>query len=316
MSPVSFRPAKRENVPLLLGVAGGTGSGKTTTALRLAKGLAGDKRPAMIDTESGRALHYADQFAFDHATLGPPFRPQAYLDAIKTADAAGYPVIVVDSMSHEWDGIGGMLDWHDEIQGGNAQKKLMAWIEPKSEHRRFVNELLQLNAHVILCFRAAQKVEMVKVDGKWEIVAKQSLTGVDGWIPICEKALPFELTMSLMLMADRPGVPHPIKLEGQHRPFVPLDTPITEATGMALGRWAAGAAASSKWPDDVVQQADALTKEILALAPDEAATRPVIARQREKYSAEPGAFIAWLGAQLERLRAAAEDRDNADIPLS
>src|SRR3982751_4549937 len=100
--PFSFRPAARENVGLLIGLSGGTGSGKTFTAMRLAKGIAGDKPFAVIDTEAGRAKHYADQFKFDHGDLKPPFRPDAYLEAIVAADAAGYPVIAVDSMSHEW----------------------------------------------------------------------------------------------------------------------------------------------------------------------------------------------------------------------
>ena len=88
-----FKPAVRENVNLLIGLAGGTGSGKTYTAMRLASGIAGDKPFALIDTEAGRGKHYADQFKFDHGDLLPPFRPAAYAEAIKAADDAGYPVI-------------------------------------------------------------------------------------------------------------------------------------------------------------------------------------------------------------------------------
>ena len=70
----TFRPAIREDVGLLIGLAGGTGSGKTYTAMRLASGIAGDKRFCVIDTEAGRAKHYADQFKFDHGDLKPPRR--------------------------------------------------------------------------------------------------------------------------------------------------------------------------------------------------------------------------------------------------
>lgn len=308
MSPVTFRPAKRVNVPLLVGLAGGTGSGKTYSAMRIAKGLAGPKRFAVIDTEAGRALHYAEEFEFDHAPLGPPFRPGVYLEAIKAAEHAGYGVILVDSMSHEWDGTGGMLDWHDELMGSDERKKLSSWIKPKADHRRFVNELLQLRAHLVLCFRAAKKVEMVKnaQTGKWEIVEKQSLTGLDGWIPICEKNLPFELTVSLLLTAERPGMPHPIKLEGQHRPFVPLNASLTESTGVALGRWAAGAdGGASEWSKEIKAQADALVKEALSLTTNPEA-KAAIDATREKHTNDPGAFLAWLGAQVENKRAALE----------
>ena len=93
----TFRPARREAVSLIVGLAGASGSGKTMSAMRLAKGIAGDKPFCVIDTEAGRAKHYADQFRFDHGDLTPPFTPGAYADAIAAADAAKYPVIVVDS---------------------------------------------------------------------------------------------------------------------------------------------------------------------------------------------------------------------------
>src|SRR4051812_26489648 len=94
---VEFKPAVREAVGLWIQLVGGSGSGKTYSALRLASGIAGDKPFAFIDTENRRGLHYADQFNFHHADLRAPFRPQAYADAIQAADEAGYPVIVIDS---------------------------------------------------------------------------------------------------------------------------------------------------------------------------------------------------------------------------
>lgn len=239
-----FRPAVRENVGLLIGLAGGTGSGKTFSAMRLAAGIAGDKPFAVIDTEAGRAKHYADRFKFDHGDLKPPFRPQSYADAIAAADDADYPVIVVDSASHEHAGEGGLLDWHDEEfqrMGGRDAVKMAAWIKPKAAHKHMVNRLLQVRAHLILCFRAEEKVEMRKGDdGKMQIVPKVTRTGKDGWVPICEKNLPFEMTCSFLLLSDRPGYPNPIKLEEQHRSLFPLDKPIGEEAGQAIAKWAAG----------------------------------------------------------------------------
>lgn len=241
---VTFKPAVRANVPLLLGVAGGTGSGKTMSALLLARGLANGAPFAFLDTENGRGLHYADLFPeMQHARLDAPFRPEKYADAI-TAGAEQFPVVVVDSMSHEWAGDGGCLDWHDELMAGDQKKNLSAWIKPKLAHKRMVTRLLQVNAHVILCFRAEPKVEQTKdKDGRTVIIEKPSLTGLNGWIPIAEKMLPYELTASFLLMADAPGVPLPIKLQEQHRPMVPLDRPLSEDVGRSLAAWAAGGAA-------------------------------------------------------------------------
>jgi len=245
---ITFERATRAQIPLLIGLAGGTGSGKTYTAMELASGMSGGKPFAVIDTENGRARHYANEFVFDRADLTPPFRPERYEDAVLAADAAGYPVIVVDSMSHCWAGEGGILDWQEEeldrMAGADWQKreacKMAAWIKPKMQHKHMVQRLLQVRAHVILCFRAEAKIEIVKVDGKWKAVPKSSPVGLDGWLPICEKNLPFELTCSFLLTADAPGIPKPIKLQKQHRPFFPLEQPITRAAGEKLARWAAG----------------------------------------------------------------------------
>jgi hypothetical protein len=245
----TFRPAARENVGLLIGLSGSSGSGKTYTALRLAKGIAGDAPFCVIDTEAGRSRHYSDRFRFDVGDLKPPFTPDAYAEAIAAADAAKYPVIVVDSTSHEWAGEGGILDWQDaeldRMAGTDWKKreacKMAAWIRPKMAHKQMVQKLLQVHAHLILCFRAESKIEMVKNDqGKYEIVEKKSLTGLHGWIPISEKNLPYELTVSFLLMADRPGVPLPIKLQEQHKPLFPLDQVITEESGARLAAWARG----------------------------------------------------------------------------
>lgn len=252
----SFKPAVRENVSLLIGLAGGTGSGKTYTAMRLASGMSGDKPFCLIDTEAGRGKHYADQFRFDHGDLRAPFRPDAYTEAILAADKAGYPVIVVDSTSHVWAGDGGVIDWQeaelDRMAGTDYAKreacKMAAWIKPKMSHKHMVQKLLQVRAHLILCFRAEEKIEMVREDGKMKIIPKQSLVGLDGWIPICEKNLPFELTTSFLLLARAPGVPHPIKLQEQHRPFFPLDKPITEESGKRLAEWSAGGAPATCTP--------------------------------------------------------------------
>lgn len=237
-----FKRAIRENVGLLIGMVGPSGSGKTYSAMRLASGLSDGKPFAVIDTESRRALHYAEQFTFDHAELHPPFRPDAYADAIKAADAAGYPVIVVDSCSHEWAGEGGILDWQEEeldrMAGDDYRKreacKMAAWIKPKMSHKAMAQKMLQVKAHLILCFRAEEKTGIEKdAHGKTVIVQK-------GWQPICEKNMPYELTMSFLLTPDAPGIGKPIKLQQQHRAAIILDKPLDEEAGKRLREWALG----------------------------------------------------------------------------
>jgi hypothetical protein len=237
----TFKPATRENVGLLIGLIGPSGGGKTYTALELASGIANGKPFAVIDTEARRALHYADRFKFEHGELGAPFRPGAYLEAIRAADAAGYPVIVVDSMSHEHNGDGGLLDWHEEEWAKKNHKeahKLLSWVKPKMAHKKMVQSLLQIRAHLILCFRAEEKTKMVKENGKMKPINI-------GWQPLCEKNLPYELTASMLLLPEQPGVPVPIKIQEQHLHLFPKDRKITAKSGEEIRKWAEGGKAKT-----------------------------------------------------------------------
>lgn len=318
---LEFKPAKREAIPLLIGLAGGTGSGKTFSALRLARGLADGKPFAGIDTENGRMSHYADLFPeLQVARIEAPFRPQSYGDAIEAAHKASFGVVVVDSASHEWYGDGGCLDWHDELMGTDQRKNLSAWIEPKREHKRFVTRLLQLNAHVILCFRAEPKVEAVRGEnGRVEIKPKRTLpsAGLDGWIPITEKNLPFEMTCSFLLMPDAPGLPRPMKLPEQMKPLVPLDKPLDESVGHALAAWAAGSVgepeqqtnasaqtltSGSPADPELVEQAESLARVRVAFAVERGNTKAVekaIADNRAAHEHELQVHVDWLQRQIE-----------------
>lgn len=265
---IEFTEARRENVSLIIGIAGASGAGKTKSALELATGLAGAGKIAGIDTEAGRMKHYAGEYRFDHADMKPPFSPPAYEAAIDVADRAGYAVIVIDSGSHSWEGEGGMHDMHDTIlaeQVAEAKAKhnaswpfdedktrerlsVGAWREPKTLNKRFVSRLLQCRAHLIICLRADEKLRIEKVtDGrghtKTVIVQAKDLPPNERWSPICERRLPYELTLSLILTPQNPGYPVPIKLQDQHRLFLPLDKQVNREAGRLLAQWARGDAA-------------------------------------------------------------------------
>lgn len=308
-----FRDAVRRNVPLLILVSGGTGSGKTESALRLATGLAGGDEFALIDTEHGRALHKADDYKFKHADLDEPFTPERYIEALRAADDAGFPVIVIDSGSHEYEGIGGVLDIQMaefDRMGGRDSARMASWIAPKRRHKAFVRELLRTRAHVVMTLRAEDKVDVVKgADGKTQIVPKASLVGAEGWIPICEKRLPFEATISLLLTADAPGVPKPIKLEARHAPLVPLNSRLDENVGAALAEWARGGAkpAATKAAKAAVSE---LEEELLALA-DALGKRAQTETAIERRRADASTFEDWLSAQVERAREAVAQKEQA-----
>lgn len=199
MSVLNIRKAEREGARLVLGLAGISGSGKTYTALQLAYGLANFDvaKVGLLCTENRRGSLYANVFV-DHPThptrerfligdLFAPFSPARYSAAILEFQAAGVEVLVVDSGSHEWEGIGGC---EDIANAGNP--RMPKWNDAKREHKSYMNTLLACDMHIIMCLRAREKVRIDRVNGKQEVVPL-------GIMPICEKNMMFEMTASMML---------------------------------------------------------------------------------------------------------------------
>lgn len=236
--------AKRQQVPLLVGLFGASSSGKTYSALRLATGMqqvtGGDIY--VIDTEAKRALHYADRFKFKHVEFKAPFGSLDYLAAMRWCVEQGAKVIVTDSMSHEHEGVGGYLQTHDaELQrlGGKMQDNFTAWIKPANERRQMINGMLQLNANFVFCFRAKEKLKIER--GK-------SPTPL-GYMPIGGEEFLFEQTMNCLLLPGSDGRPEwepaeqgsrtMIKLPEQFR-GLDVAAQLNEDLGNKLATWAAG----------------------------------------------------------------------------
>jgi hypothetical protein len=207
-----------------------------------------DGRVFVADTDNNRAAFYADEFRFEHLNLHEPFRPIVFEEAAKQAQRNGAAVLVIDNFMHEHNGPGGLLEWHQEINlrmaRGNLSRlestKMLAWIEPKTQHKRMRERLYQLNMPVILCCGAERKMAMVEtVDDE----GRKKMVPVDqGLTPICGVDIPWAMTLSLMLEDPRhPGVPRPIKaLLPALKPIISLERPLDEATGAAIAAWARG----------------------------------------------------------------------------
>ncbi len=248
-----IKPAVRQPVSLLLGLAGPSGSGKTYSALRLATGMAritgGDI--VVVDTENQRAQHYADDFKFQHLDFVPPYGPLDYLAAIQTANRIKPAVIIVDSLSHEHDGEGGTLDCVtaevERLAGADSglQQKLAtaAWRRPKAARRAFLSGLLRLRSHVIVCIRANERSRMGREMAGGDVIDF-------GLTPVAAPEFLFELTCSALLRAGAQGVPTwtstlqgehaAIKLPRQFEPIFASGGPLHEVHGEMLARWAKG----------------------------------------------------------------------------
>lgn len=254
MDDFVIEKAVRSNIGLFIGLAGGTGSGKTYTAMRIASGIVGKgKKFGIVDTENKRASHYADDFDFEVINFPAPFSSARYEKAVMQMFQAGYGAIVVDSVSHEHDGYGGYLDsQHSDLERRienyikkypnakewEVREKLTpsSWVVPKMDRKRMMQTFLSCSSTVpiIFCFRAEEKV-FASEGGK--LVARK----VPEWEPICGKGLPFEMTVFLMMSHEKPGViSKAIKLPGKLKDMFPFDKQLGEESGQLIAKWAKG----------------------------------------------------------------------------
>lgn len=152
----TFQKAERKQAKLKLGIQGPSGSGKTDGALSIARQIVGPSgRIALVDTENGSASLYSDRYDFDTLSIGPPYLSSKYEQAIDQAVEADYNVLVIDSISHQWDGAGGILARKEEIdaRGGNQWTNWRAFTK---EHNQFIGKLLSAPIHIIVTMRSKQ----------------------------------------------------------------------------------------------------------------------------------------------------------------
>lgn len=154
---MAFQKATKFASKLRMAINGPSGSGKTWTALCLATALAGDGGVAVIDTEHGSASKYADIFNFDVDNLDQ-HSPEAFVAAINEAERAGYAVLVIDSISHEWMGNGGVLEIVDTAaKRMKSHNTFNAWGEGTPKHNRFIDAIVRSKLHIICTMRSKEE---------------------------------------------------------------------------------------------------------------------------------------------------------------
>src|SRR2546421_8125027 len=236
MGILNIAPAERAGAHLLIQLYGPPRSGKTYTALRMARGMVGAKgKIGVLDTESGRARLYSDKVpgGFAVGELTPPYTPRRYLEAIEEFLAYGVDILVVDSFSHCWEGPGGVLEMADHAEE-HGKKGLMKWLMPKRDYKKLVSFLLSTRMHMILCSRAKQPIVEAVVEGEKTLVTQP-------WEPIQDKRLKYEMTIVV-----------PMTLDGAYETEVGrLKAPgdlahqfqgelLDEGTGTAIATWVNG----------------------------------------------------------------------------
>ncbi len=173
---MGFQKAVRENIWAKVLQIAPSGGGKSYGSLRFAKGLVkaiaeddkfekptgNEVRIAYIGTEGSRDKYYADEFDYDLLQIKAPFEPEKYIDAIDEAIDAGYKVLIIDQISSEWGGKGGILEIHSKMPGNSYTN----WSKLTPRHEKFVDKILDSEIFIIANVRGKDKYVLEEVNGK------------------------------------------------------------------------------------------------------------------------------------------------------
>ncbi|OSZ81147.1 AAA family ATPase [Chitinophagaceae bacterium IBVUCB2] len=171
---MQLQVASRKRAKIKLAFQGPSGSGKTYSSLLLAYGLCGDwSKIAVIDTENHSAELYSNLGQYNTMDIGAPYTPERYIEAIKLCENSGIQVIIIDSISHEWEGSGGILDIHSSMVGNSFTN----WSKLTPRHNNFIQAILHSPCHIIGTIRSKQDYVLNEKNGKM-IPEKVGLKGV------------------------------------------------------------------------------------------------------------------------------------------
>lgn len=243
-----FEQAQRSDTKLLIGLYGQSGSGKTYSGLMLGRGLVGPNgKLGMVDTESGRGALYADVIpgGYLRTDLSDPFTPERYIQAIEDAERLGIECLVIDSASHEWEGIGGVLEQAGAIEQATGRAGLHCWNKPKAGHLKLQLKLQRANMHIICLLRAKRKSRQGKDEKGKTVIVKDEFAS-----PKQDPDFIFDMMVHAEILPD-----HKLRVTKISSPtlvdhFVSGQM-ISVEMGARLAEWAKGADGGTKatdWP--------------------------------------------------------------------
>ena len=222
---MGFRKAQRTKAKLRLAITGPAGSGKTYSALLLAFGIGG--KIALIDTENGSGDLYANLGDYDICNLNAPYTVEKYLNAIHEAENEGYDVIIIDSLSHAWNGEGGLLDRQSRLAETSRANSYTAWRQITPLYNKLINAMLTSPVHIIATMRS--KTEYIQIENER---GKNEIKKV-GLAPIQRDGMDYEFTTVFDLTAS-----HNVSVSKDRTTlFDGSIFSITKETGELLREW-------------------------------------------------------------------------------
>lgn len=198
MAQFQLRVAEKKQVKIRIGLSAASGFGKTYSALLLAYGITGDwSKIGVIDTENGSAELYSDLGPYNVLPLTAPFSPERYIEALHTCEKAEMEVIILDSISHEWEGPGGVIELVDQIGGGYSG----GWKQMTPRHDKFKHEIVSSPCHIITTVRRKQDYILQDTTNKQGKTVQAPVKA--GFKEITRDGWEYELTINLEIINDK-----------------------------------------------------------------------------------------------------------------
>ncbi|GAA4803388.1 AAA family ATPase [Litoribaculum gwangyangense] len=223
---MKLQKAQRDQVKLRLGISGASGFGKSYSALLLAYGITNDwTKIAIIDTENNSASLYSHLGDFNVLRLDEPYSPERYIEAIRTCENASMEVIIIDSITHEWQGKGGCLQIHEQL-GGRFQD----WANVTPRHQAFIDAILGSKSHIITTVRSKIDYSIdTTSNGRTKVVKH-------GMKEITREGFEYELTVNFEIINDQ----HLVRASKDRTGLFSSGKPefvINAATGKKILQW-------------------------------------------------------------------------------
>ena len=278
-----FQKAVRQVAKLRLALSGPSGSGKTYSALLIASGIVPIEKVAVVDTETGSANLYANLGTYSVLTLHPPYTPKKYIEAIHAAEQEGFELVIIDSLSHAWNGEGGLLEQKDKATDAKYKGNgWAAWREVTPEYNKLIETMLNSSCHIIATMRSKTEYMQDDSNGRKRIVKV-------GAAPIQRDGIEYEFTVVFDLSIDHVATVNKDRtrlFDGQY--FVP-----TPDVGKTLKQWLdAGEPAPAPQPAVPAQQGQAAPAPAAPVQPQPA---PPVDTQSDVYLMELLKFVWTKG---------------------
>ena len=229
--------AQREKVKLMIGLSGPSGSGKTLSALKMAYGITKDwSKIVMADTENKSALYYAGEMtgSWEHidfnSNIKLGYHPNNWIALIDFVEKSSpnCEVLILDSITHEWQGRGGCTDLVSSLSKNAHGNTFTPWNTVTPLHNSFIDKMRDSRLHIIATMRAKSKYKLELNEKGKQTPQKVGLKSMQREDTDYEFGIIFDLNLDheAIVSKDRTG------LFMGHPPFV-----IDEKVGEELLNW-------------------------------------------------------------------------------